>query len=247
LTQSRNPRLVLVAASSALAVLVGCSTPVTPVEVHDPYEEQNRRTHRGNVDLDRAMLRPASRAWGAAVPQPVRRGAVNFAANLDTPGYVINDVLQGQVDDAVHNLFRFIINSTLGLAGVFDPASSIGLGPRSTDFGETLHVWGAPEGAYLELPVFGPSTERDAAGLVVDIIMNPVRLAFPDVPLSATATAVQIVDTRFILGATIDGVLYDSADSYAQSRTIYLQNRRFRLGGGGEDDYFDPYEELYGE
>ncbi len=233
----------------AALALSACNTPPEPVDVWDPYEVQNRQRHEGNVAVDRAVLRPAARAWGESVPQPVRRTAVNFASNLEAPGFIVNDVLQGNGEDAIHNLFRFVINSTLGVAGIFDPASSFGLEPRDSDFGETLHVWGAEEGAYMELPLFGPSTERDAVGTVVDIVINPIGGLVPDLPVwvSPTGRAVQVVDTRDRLGASFDSILYDSADSYAQSRTIYLQNRRFELGDEAEDTYFDPYEELYGE
>ncbi len=241
--------IVLAGAVVATLGLSGCNVAPGPGEVWDPYEAQNRQTHEGNVAVDRAVLRPAARAWGEGVPEPVRRGVVNFASNLDTPRYVVNDVLQGEAEDAVHNLFRFIINSTLGIAGLFDPARSFGLEGRSSDFGETLHAWGAEEGAYLELPLLGPSTERDAVGTVVDIVINPIGGIVPDLPVWVTPTGrvVQIVDTRDRLASSIDSVLYESADSYAQSRTIYLQNRRFELGDDAEDTYFDPYEELYGE
>jgi phospholipid-binding lipoprotein MlaA len=144
----------------------------------------------------------------------------------------------------VHNLFRFAINSTLGIAGLFDPATSMGLEARDSDFGQTLHVWGVGEGAFVEMPVFGPRTERDAWGTVVDIALNPTRIILPaDVP-TVEARAVQLVDARHSFGSTIDGVLYDSADSYALSRSIYLQNRRFFLAEGQSDVYFDPYDDF---
>ncbi len=234
---------------AALLTLSACNTPPGPVDVWDPYEAQNRKIHANNVATDRAVLRPVARAWSESVPGPVRQGAVNFATNLEAPSHVVNDVLQGEGEDAVHNLFRFVINSTLGIGGIFDPASSFGLEPRDTDFGETLFVWGAPEGAYLELPLLGPSTERDAAGTVVDIVLNPVGVIASDLPnwVSPTGRVVRVIDTRARLATSIDGILYESADSYGQSRSIYLQNRRFELGDEAEDTYFDPYEDLYGE
>lgn len=226
-------------------LMMGCSVPDESGEYHDPYETANREVHAFNKTLDRAVLRPASRAYGEAVPAPIKSGLTNFAENLDTPRYIVNDVLQGEVADGVHNFFRFIINSTLGIAGIFDPAGSIGLEPRESDFGQTLHVWGTDEGAYLELPVFGPSTERDAVGLVADFMLNPLTVFENDIEpwVRPTSTAVQVVDLRYRLGADLDFVLYESADSYAQARILYLQNRRFELGGG-ETEYFDPYEDL---
>jgi phospholipid-binding lipoprotein MlaA len=146
---------------------------------------------------------------------------------------------------------RFVLNTTVGVLGLADPAGAIGLTEVETDFGETLAVWGAPEGAYLELPGFGPSTERDAAGRVVDFIIDPLD-ALGDVPdpvrdLSFPAKVAEQVIERGELGDTLDEILYESADSYAQARLIYLQNRRFELGEGptatDEDYYFNPYED----
>ena len=233
----------------ALAVLSGCGAPaaVPSDRIVDPFEAQNREAFARNLATDRAILRPASQVWGAAVPPPVRRGAVNFARNLDTPGHVFNDLLQGEIDDAAHNFFRFAINSTLGLAGLFDPATSIGLEARASDFGQTLMVWGAEEGVYVVMPFFGPRTERHAYGTLVDFVLNPSRALLPVERPSIASAVIEIVDTRYSLGATIDDVLYRSADSYAVSRSIYLQNRRFFLQGGQTTDYIDPYDDLFGD
>ncbi len=234
----------------ALAALVaGCGTPPVPSSDadNDPFEAQNRQMHAFNRAADSAIVRPASQVWGAVVPPPVREGAVNFARNIDTPGHVLNDILQGEVDDAVHNLFRFAINSTLGVAGLFDPATSMGLEARASDFGQTLFVWGAEEGDYVELPFFGGRTERHAYGTVVDFVLNPARPLLPVETPSITSAVVQVVDLRYELGQSIDGILYESADSYALSQSIYLQNRRFFLAEGDATEYFDPYEELFGE
>lgn len=231
----------------ALAALSACTTPEGPTEVFDPYEAQNRDVHAFNVAVDRAVLRPVAVAYGD-LPRPVKAGVANFSENLDTPKYIVNDALQGDVEDGVHNLFRFIINSTFGIAGLFDPAGAMGLEPRDNDFGRTLHAWGADEGAYVELPFLGPSTERDAAGRVTDFVLNPVSYVLPsdEAWISPASTVAGLVDTRSRLLGPIDGVLYESADSYAQSRIVYLQNRRFELGAT-EPDYFDPYEDLYAE
>ncbi len=246
---SGKARLVKCAAAAAVCFVAACTTPTGPAEIFDPYETTNRRFFANNKAVDRAVLRPVSRAYGTALPEPVRRSAANFALNFDTPRHVVNDVLQGNAEDAVHNLFRFILNSTLGVAGLFDPATSFGLTARESDFGETLHVWGTQEGAYLVLPVFGPSTERDAAGRVIDFALNPLSFVLPAdrAWIGPTTTAVDIVDTRYRLGTSIDSILYESADSYAQARTIYLQNRRFQLGASGEDIYVDPYEQTDGQ
>ncbi len=226
-----------------------CSTPSEPTDIFDPYEATNRKVHSVNRGLDRAFVRPTSTAYGTVVPDPIRQGVTNVAGNIDAPRRVVNDVLQGQVEDAVHNTFRFAINTTLGILGIFDVANDFGLENRPADFGETLHVWGAPEGAFLELPVLGPSTERDAAGKVVDLFTNPLTLLLDgnDRFIPPAASAMAGLDTRYRLRSAIDSVYYESADSYAQARSLYLQNRRFRLNDQNDDFSFDPYEDFDAE
>jgi phospholipid-binding lipoprotein MlaA len=146
----------------------------------------------------------------------------------------------------VRNTWRFAINTTVGLGGILDPASRIGLDERETDFGETLYVYGAPEGAYLELPVLGPSTERDALGKVVDFVINPTRflLGSPEDDYLTAAGILSGFGSRYDYSNVLDDVLYRSADSYTQTRLIYLQNRRYELGAEAPEQYFDPYEAI---
>lgn len=233
-----------------LVLLAGCSAPDTPSEFHDPYESVNRAVHASNKGADRLFFRPASQAYGTIVPEPVRRGLSNASSNLSGPRNVANDLLQGNVEDAGHNLMRFLVNTTIGVFGVFDPASgSFGLENRDTGFGDTLAVWGAREGAYLELPLFGPSTERDAVGQFVDIFTNPLDSVFDEASDVAALTSFpSVLNSRFELADTVDGILYDSADSYAQLRLFYLESRRFQLSGQtSAENAFDPYENLYEE
>ncbi len=234
-------------ALTAVLALGACSVPNTPVEVHDPYEQTNRRIHSFNKGLDSVVVRPTSTAYGIVLPQPVRTGVSNFANFIDTPRFIVNDLAQGNVSDAGHNFARFLVNGVFGL-GVLDVAKSAGIESRRTGFGETLHVWGAEEGAYIELPVFGPSNERDAVGQVVDFISNPISgmIDASDEWIPPSANVMDRLGQRYEFGSTIDGLLYESADSYAQTRNLYLQNRRFELGQ--EDDFaFDPYEDPYAE
>lgn len=228
--------------------LTGCAAPAPTTAPNDPFEDGNRAIHAFNKGLDRVVARPASKAYVTILPQPVKTGVANFATNLDLPGNVLNGVMQGNAEGATRNTFRFLINSTLGVAGLFDPAKSFGLDQQKTDFGQTLHVWGAGEGPYLELPVLGPRTTRDALGDAVDFVTNPVGKVLPT-PESYYAKAAKVgskLGDRGRYSETIDSILYDSADSYAQARLLYLQNRRFELGqqaAGGEDDFIDPYAE----
>jgi phospholipid-binding lipoprotein MlaA len=234
----------------ALALVVaGCTAAPIETGINDPIESQNRDTHAANRSLDQALVGPASKGYGSTVPSPVRTGVSNFASNLNLPGQVLNNLLQFRIENAGHNTFRFLMNTTFGFGGLLDVATEAGLENRFTDFGETLHVWGAPEGAYLELPLVGPSTERHAAGRVVDLLLNPLNFGTEGALRSAgsgASVAARFGD-RYQYSDLIDSVLYESEDSYAQARLLYLQNRRFKLSGGEQPDYEDPYEDVYGD
>lgn len=228
--------------------LTACVKPDTLESIHDPYETVNRRTHELNKKLDKAILRPASGVYATVIPDAVGTGISNFAKFLDIPGEVVNNLLQLDLEGAATNSARFVINGTVGVLGLYDAASEIGVYPDTADFGQTLHVWGLGEGAYVELPVLGASNERDAVGLAVDALFNPVSLVLTDEwkTVSTGATVVSVVGDRARFATTVDSVLYESADSYSQSRLFYLQSRRHELGmRPDEDDYFDPYEDIY--
>jgi len=233
----------------ALLFTAACTVPDEPVEIFDPYEKTNRKIHKFNVGVDKAVLKPTSTVYGTLFPAPVRRSVSNFANNIDTPRFVLNDIMQGNIVDAGHNTMRFLINSTLGLAGLFDPATHFGLETRRTGFGETLYVWGTEDGAYIELPLFGPSNERDGIGQVVDFVSNPISGVIGESErwVPPTANVADRLGDRYEFADTIDGLLYESADSYAQARSLYIQNRRFELSGGEDDFAFDPYEDLFDE
>ncbi|MEM9349987.1 MAG: VacJ family lipoprotein [Pseudomonadota bacterium] len=213
----------------------------------DPFESTNRQIHAFNKGLDTFALRPASQVYGTLIPEPVRNGISNFADNLGLPATIINNTLQGDFGSAASNTGRFLVNTTFGLAGVFDPSTALGVPEESTDFGETLHVWGAGEGVFLELPFLGASTTRDAAGRAVDILIDPLGyvLEVPEVNYSRGSRFASGLNSRFRFTVTIDGILYESADSYAQSRIIYLQNRRFELGTSSPSVSLDEEGDLY--
>lgn len=229
----------------ALVLLVTACGPATLPpgdQIVDADETRNRAAHATNIALDRALLDPAATAYGTALPEPVRVGISNFASNLNQPGYVVNNILQLRLGDAAQNTVRFALNSTIGVAGLFDVASALGVPEAETDFGETLHIHGVGEGDYVVHPFFGPSTTRDTVGMVVDYAMNPLR-HYVDTPESYYSTAASIgsgLNSRYTFGDTVDQVLYESADSYAQLRSLYLQQRRFELGGA-DAAYEDPY------
>lgn len=237
-----------------IALLVSaCSTPEPGTlganAAYDPYEAQNRSTHEFNKSLDRHILRPAGREY-QAVPLPIQNAISNFSTNLSMPGVAVNSLLQGDLGGVGLALASFVMNTTIGLGGLLDASGEFGIPVHDTDFGETLHVWGAPEGAFIELPILGPSTERDAVGRFVDLFTNPLVYGLDGVDLlyGYTASVLTSVGDRGRFSDTIDFILYQSADSYAQSRLIFIQNRRFDLGvdvRDDEDDETDPYDDFF--
>lgn len=234
-------------AAAAALLLAGCAAQQPGTEFNDPYETQNRAVHETNLALDRAVFGGGKPDRKPFLPAPVAEGLANFSDNLGMPAAVLNSLLQGRPDPAVKNAARFVMNTTVGLGGLLDPATAVGLHAEDTDFGETLHVWGAPEGAFLVLPLAGPSTERDLVGKVVDFVIDPLNGAFPEPEkyyVAAGKLGGKVAD-RQRYGDVIDDILYESADSYAQMRLMYLQNRHYELGI--EADVFDPYEDPYGQ
>ncbi|OED46426.1 MlaA family lipoprotein [Leisingera sp. S232] len=240
--------LKLISALIFAVFAAGCATqdPVARAsgEVFDPYERTNRTIHAFNRGVDRLAFRPASKGYVAIVPEPMVTSFSYFAENLSMPGQMVNALLQGDLKTAGNAFSRFVINSTVGFAGLADPASEFKVPAVDTDFGETLHKWGVGEGAYVELPLLGPSTSRDAVGVAVDFFTNPLGYAEQNTADNITiyAEIVRRMGDRGNYSDTIDSILYESADSYAQSRLIYLQNRRFELGDGEEIKEIDPFE-----
>ncbi|MCC1491078.1 VacJ family lipoprotein [Cognatishimia sp. F0-27] len=225
--------------------LAACSVPGpgdAPQGIHDPYEAENRRVHAFNRAIDERLFRGDGPGLTERLPEGVTVSVLNVADTLSLPQTVVNQVLQGRLGRATTNSLRFGVNATLGFGGLADVASGLGMPRDETDFGETLYVWGAPEGAYLELPVLGPSTEREAAGRVVDLFTDPLGYVLQTRPRMA-ATVIQAGASAIDRGQfsdTIESVLYESTDSYDQLRLIYLQKRRFDLGdtttGAVEED-----------
>lgn len=238
-------------AAAAFALLSACATGPSVDGIYDPFEVRNREMHQANKNFDSSVVGPSAGGYGA-VPDPLRDGVNNFADNITLPGKIVNSLLQLNLEATVQNSFRLLLNSTVGIGGLFDPADALQLYEHDTGFSETMYVWGVGEGAFLELPVLGASTQRDAVGSFVDLVANPAWYI-----LGPTVTAVGLgsmvaskFDSRQRYSNTVESILYDSEDSYAQSRLIYLQNRRFELGvelGEGEDSFDDPFDEMYGE
>ena len=245
-----TPRIAQLLCAVSLVFLTACAGSRPPAEgINDPYEAQNRAVHEENLNIDKILVKPASRGYGSIIPQPVRKGISNFSSNINLPGVVVNDLLQLNIPDALKNSTRFLFNTTIGLAGILDPSTAMGLPEESTDFGETLYVWGVGEGPYVELPLLGPTTQRDMVGKVVDLFTNPIMYQLPDTEryLATVAAVGSKLDDRYTYSNTVDSILYDSADSYAQARLLFLQHRRFQLSGGVVDESTDIFDELYGD
>lgn len=221
---------------------------VTGTTPYDPYEASNRRNHAFNKAVDRAFV--SSDEEGTGLPEDALTVAGNFSENLSMPGAIVNNMLQGNGRGATSDFYRFLVNTTLGLGGLIDTATDLGM-PAATDadFGQTLYVWGVHEGPYVELPFIGPATSRAAAGRVVDIFTNPLRYAYTDndVYYATGAHIAGRLDDRARYDEAIDALIYDSADSYAAARSLYLQRRRFELEDGGSGAMRDPYDTTAGE
>ncbi|MBO9445832.1 MULTISPECIES: VacJ family lipoprotein [Ruegeria] len=236
-----------------MTVLSACATRppegAPQSQVFDPYERNNRGVHKFNLGVDRFLFRPASKGYVKIVPDPMVTSFNNFAENLTMPGQALDYLLQGNIKQSGNALLRFVINSTVGGLGLSAPADELDLPPVDTDFGETLHVWGVGEGAYVELPFYGPSTQRDAIGVVVNLFSNPINFTpvRPVDNIGVYAEVVRRMGDRGRFSDTVDSILYESADSYAQARTIYIQNRRFELARDDEEAYLGLYDDPYAD
>ena len=242
-----NSRIKITLCTLALLAgitLTGCTANTSGAVIFDPYEKTNRKTHAFNKGLDKSILKPASYTYVAIIPKPVITGVSNFSSNLEMPVMILNGLLQLDFEGVSKNTGRFLINSSVGFLGIFDVASSLQIYGKNTNFNETLYTYGMGEGAYTELPFFSSNTERSAAGLILNFAVNPYQGVFTGarevIPISAKV--LDLMGKRHQYADAIEGVLYDSDDSYAQSRQIYLQRMRFNLKGKLEPGvYEDPY------
>ena len=218
---------------------------LAPGEVYDPFEEANRTIHQFNKVVDEAVVGPVAHVYGAVIPEDLRTVVENTARNLGEPNAFVNHMLQGDGDAASNTLARFLLNSTIGIGGLFDPAADLGIFEEPTDFGETLAVWGVEEGAYIELPILGPSTVRDSVGIAVDLAMDPLNYVITreQAYYLLALRGVNLIGKRHTYDDLISVLLYESADSYAAQRLSYMQNKRHAVAGGETvlDDLEDPY------
>jgi phospholipid-binding lipoprotein MlaA len=232
-----------VAAMLCLALLAGCATPPTNdpealeayKEANDPLEPMNRYFFELNHAADELLFKPLAGWYYVALPNFAQDGVRNVLRNVRSPVVLANDLFQGETDRAGVTVSRFLVNSTMGLVGLFDVASRMGLEYHDEDFGQTLAVHGVGEGPYLMLPLLGPSNPRDAAGRVVDMLFDPLTYIgiFGGVDnIGLGAAVVDGVDTRARNLKTLDEIRKGSLDYYATIRSLYRQRRADEINNG---------------
>ncbi|MGE0044157.1 MAG: VacJ family lipoprotein [Hyphomonadaceae bacterium] len=204
---------------------------------YDPWEGMNRDLFAFHESIDMAVLEPAARGYRSVAPTPVRSGISNFLRNLRGPQIFANDVLQGQPSRAGVTAGRFVINSTLGFLGFFDPASRMGLERHTEDFGQTLGVWGVPPGPYMFIPLFGPTNVRDTIGAVVNLALDPINyLEFDgDTEFMVFRTGMSALSARESVIEAIDNVRESSIDPYVTIRSTYGLLRESSIRNGLSD------------
>ena len=235
-----------------LGFMSACATPPTGPEelaeyneANDPIEPLNREIFDFNNWVDRNAIKPVAIAYRDTVPEGVRDSSQNFINNVKSPIIFVNDVLQGESGRAAETLMRFVVNLTAGMGGFFDAAGEMGLERHDEDFGQTLAVWGAPEGPYMMLPILGPSNVRDTVGLVVNSValneLNVANLVELDY-YGYSASIVGGLNRRVAVLGTLDEIERTSIDYYAAIRSLYRQTRndQIRNGETSPEDLFAP-------
>lgn len=242
----------------ACVLLVGCSGTQAQKadvsygydEINDPMEGFNRAMFSLNDALDQALMRPVAKGYRAVVPQLARDGVRNFLRNLRSPINIANQVLQGDVEGAAHDLSRMVINTSIGIGGLFDVAKDTGLEYEQEDFGQTMATWGVGHGAYMILPFFGPSSVRDGIGIAVDVYADPVRLYLHNTDQNEwyyARVALTGLDKREELLDVLDDLRRNSIDYYAAMRSAYHQRREAMVNDQDPDFVAGPAIPDYGD
>ena len=206
----------------------------------NPLKDLNQKTHNLNQTLDLQVASPVARFYKRITPDFIEMGVTNFTQNVEDLSIGVNNILQGKIKSGFSDLSRFTINSTIGIAGFLDIASDMGLEKHDEDFGQTLAVWGVPDGPYLVLPGLGPSTMRDTLAMIPDAFLTPLWLIDHD-RTSYSLTAIDLIDTRArYLG--LESVVI--GDEYLFYRDAYLQSRQFEIKDGEVEDDFDDFDDF---
>lgn len=241
-TNKKSPIYHLLLILSLSLMLTGCLSANAARDDSDPLESINRPIFQFNEGLDKYIMKPVATGYVTITPKPVRKGITNFFDNISYLNVIFNDILQGKFKDAAGDSTRFVLNSTLGMLGFFDPATDLGFEKHNEDLGQTLAVWGAGEGAYLNLPLLGPNSVRKSPDLITSTALNPMTYVTSAIALPATV--VNVINKRANL---LDATKFrDEAalDSYAFTREAYRQHRLSLIYDGNPpeenlDDFFD--------
>jgi len=230
------PLAALLCASLALSA---CATKdPAALAQNDPWEPGNRAVFDFDIKVDHAVATPVAKFYRAAVPELARDGIHNALTNLNAPVIFVNDSLQGDGEKATDTLGRFMVNSTVGLAGLIDVASRVGIPYHDNDFGITLGKAGAAEGSYLVLPFFGPKPPRDLVGTGVDIAFDPLTyMTWNNSTLyMIVRSGLGVLDSRAASIDTVASIERSSIDFYATTRSLYRQNRAAQIKDGKADN-----------
>ena len=220
-------------------ILLLLISPFTYAEV-DPFQNINEKTHNLNQTLDLQVASPVARFYKRITPDFLEKGITNFTHNIEDLSIGINNILQGKFNEGLSDFSRFTLNTSIGLLGFIDIASDLGLTKHDEDFGQTLAVWGVPDGPYLVLPGLGPSTTRDTLAMIPDAFLTPLWLIDHD-RTSYSLTAIDLIDTRArYLG--LESVVI--GDEYLFYRDAYLQSRNFEIKDGEVEDDFDDFDDF---
>ncbi len=220
-----------------ILVLSGCvSIPADQKVKGDPWEGYNRSMFKFNKRLDRVVLKPVATGYKAVMPDFAETGVSNFFSNLGDVPNAFNNLLQGKLKAAGTDTLRFLTNSTIGIVGLFDVASTVGLEKHNEDFGQTLATWGVPAGPYIQLPILGPNTLRGAGGLAIDRGAITPQAYIDDSAVRWGLNSLELVDIRVGVMKIEDLTGTQLYDDYAQMRDLYLKRRNILINDGNVDD-----------
>jgi len=214
---------------------------------HDPWQPLNRPIFLFNGGLDRVTLKPLAKGYQIIVPKILRLGVTNFSKNLRAPLNIINHFLQGKPREGFRQTGRFVMNTTFGIGGLMDVATGAGLELKNEDFGQTLAVWGVPNGPYVVVPIIGPGTLRDALMIPLNILADPL-LHYNDSSVRDKVYLIRAIDLRARLFAS-ETLVEDAYDPYVRIREGYLQNRQGKIDDAdnadrsADDDDYDDLED----
>ncbi len=242
MTQSLGARASIVLA--ALLVSACASNPDFKPSAPDtdPWEKLNRSIYTFNDTVDRYSTKPIAKGYRAVLPQFMRTGVTNLSNNLREPRSALNNLLQGKPGRSISDLSRFVINSTAGVAGLIDWATMAGIERYDEDFGQTLAVWGVPDGPFVVIPILGPSTLRDAIALPIDIVTD-AGYWIDSSSIRDKLYILRTIDLRYRL-LTAERFLEDAKDPYITIRESFLQNRQFQIADGNLPEDEDPYADF---